>query len=45
MLLDCGANADARAEHLLQFAHMGAAFAEEIIGIASPQVRLLSIGE
>ena len=45
VLLDCGANADARAEHLLQFAYMGAIFAEEILGIASPEVRLLSIGE
>ena len=45
VLLDCGANADARAEHLLQFAHMGAVFAEEILGMPSPQVRLLSIGE
>ena len=45
VLLDCGANADARAEHLLQFAHMGAIFAEEILGIDNPEVRLLSIGE
>jgi glycerol-3-phosphate acyltransferase PlsX len=45
VLLDCGANADARPEHLLQFAHMGAIFAEEILGIANPEVRLLSIGE
>jgi phosphate acyltransferase len=45
VLLDCGANADARAEHLLQFAHMGATFAEEILGIPNPEVRLLSIGE
>ena len=45
VLLDCGANADARAEHLLQFAHMGAIFAEEILGIPNPEVRLLSIGE
>jgi glycerol-3-phosphate acyltransferase PlsX len=45
VLLDCGANADARAEHLLQFAHMGVIFAEEILGIADPVVRLLSIGE
>jgi glycerol-3-phosphate acyltransferase PlsX len=45
VLLDCGANADARAEHLLQFAHMGSIFAEEILGIANPEVRLLSIGE
>jgi phosphate acyltransferase len=45
VLLDCGANADARAEHLLQFAYMGAVFAEEILGVANPEVRLLSIGE
>src|SRR5919108_5957374 len=45
VLLDCGANAEARPEHLLQFAHMGAIFAEEILGIADPEVRLLSIGE
>jgi glycerol-3-phosphate acyltransferase PlsX len=45
VLLDCGANADARPEHLLQFAYMGAIFAEEILGIRNPEVRLLSIGE
>ena len=45
VLLDCGANADARPEHLLQFAHMGAVFAEEILGLERPEVRLLSIGE
>jgi phosphate acyltransferase len=45
VLIDAGANADARPEHLLQFAHMGAVFAEEILGVSSPEVRLLSIGE
>jgi glycerol-3-phosphate acyltransferase PlsX len=45
VLLDCGANADARAEHLLQFGYMGAIFAEEILGLPTPEVRLLSIGE
>jgi glycerol-3-phosphate acyltransferase PlsX len=45
VLLDSGANADARPEHLLQFAHMGAVFAEEILGLERPEVRLLSIGE
>ncbi len=45
VLIDAGANADARPEHLLQFAHMGATFAEEILGVAEPEVRLLSIGE
>lgn len=45
LLLDAGANADARAEHLLQFAYMGAVFAEEVLGVPTPSVRLLSIGE
>ena len=45
VLLDCGANADARPEHLLQFAHMGSIFAEEILAVPNPEVRLLSIGE
>jgi glycerol-3-phosphate acyltransferase PlsX len=45
VLLDAGANADARAEHLLQFATMGAVFAEEILDRTNPSVRLLSIGE
>jgi len=45
VLIDAGANADARPEHLLQFAHMGSIFAEEVLGIGSPRVRLLSIGE
>ena len=45
VLIDAGANADARPEHLLQFGHMGALFAEEILGASDPEVRLLSIGE
>ena len=45
VLLDCGANADARPEHLFQFAHMGALFAEEILELERPEVGLLSIGE
>jgi phosphate acyltransferase len=45
VLIDAGANADARPEHLLQFATMGAVFAEEILGIEQPEIRLLSIGE
>jgi glycerol-3-phosphate acyltransferase PlsX len=45
VLLDSGANADARPEHLLQFAFMGSIFAQEILGIERPEVRLLSIGE
>ena len=45
VLIDAGANADARAEHLVQFAHMGVVFAEELLDIREPAVRLLSIGE
>jgi glycerol-3-phosphate acyltransferase PlsX len=45
VLIDAGANADARPEHLLQFATMGSVFAEEILGVENPKVRLLSIGE
>ena len=45
VLIDSGANADARPEHLLQFAHMGVVFAQEILDVPEPSVRLLSIGE
>ena len=45
VLIDAGANADARPEHLVQFGHMGSVFAEEILDIAEPKVALLSIGE
>ena len=45
VLIDAGANADARPEHLVQFAHMGSVFAEEMLGVQRPDVRLLSIGE
>jgi glycerol-3-phosphate acyltransferase PlsX len=45
VLIDAGANADARPEHLLQFAHMGSVFAQEVLDVPEPEVRLLSIGE
>ena len=45
VLIDAGANADARPEHLVQFAHMGSVFAQEILDVDAPRVRLLSIGE
>jgi len=45
ILIDAGANADARPEHLVQFGHMGAVFAEDILEIREPSVALLSIGE
>jgi glycerol-3-phosphate acyltransferase PlsX len=45
LLLDVGANVSCRPEHLVQFAHMGAAFAQAVMGIESPRVALLSNGE
>jgi len=45
VLIDAGANADGRPEHLVQFAHMGVVFAEELLDVREPAVRLLSIGE
>ena len=45
VLVDAGANADARPEHLVQFAEMGTILAEEVLELSRPQVRLLSIGE
>jgi phosphate acyltransferase len=45
LLLDAGANADCRPEHLAQFAVMGSVFSTELLEVADPKVRLLSIGE
>jgi glycerol-3-phosphate acyltransferase PlsX len=45
LLLDVGANAEVRPEHLVQFAFMGSAFAQTVMGIADPRVALLSNGE
>jgi glycerol-3-phosphate acyltransferase PlsX len=45
VLIDSGANADAKPEHLLQFGIMGALFSEELLDVRNPEVRLLSIGE
>jgi glycerol-3-phosphate acyltransferase PlsX len=44
-LLDVGASAQARPEHLIQFAFMGAAFAKAVLGVEKPRVALLSNGE
>lgn len=44
-LLDVGANAEARREHLVQFAFMGAALASAVLGVERPRVGLLSNGE
>lgn len=45
ILLDVGANADCKPEHLVQFAHMGAAYAATVLGVPVPRVALLNIGE
>lgn len=44
LLLDIGANADCKPDYLLQFAHMGAAYAQELMGVKNPAVGLLNIG-
>jgi glycerol-3-phosphate acyltransferase PlsX len=44
-LLDVGANAEARREHIVQFAFMGAALAQIVLGVSRPRVGLLSNGE
>ena len=45
LLLDVGANADARAGDLVQFAYLGAAFSQAVLGVERPRVALLSVGE
>jgi glycerol-3-phosphate acyltransferase PlsX len=45
VLLDIGANPDSTPENLVQYAHMGALFAERVLGVVRPRVALLSIGE
>lgn len=45
ILLDVGANADCKPEYLLQFALMGRAYATTVLGVVSPRVGLLNIGE
>ena len=44
LLIDCGANVDARASHLVQFAKMGSIYMEHVIGIKSPKVGIVNIG-
>jgi glycerol-3-phosphate acyltransferase PlsX len=45
LLIDAGANVDTRPHHLLQFAHLGTIYAQDLMGIAEPRVGLLNIGE
>jgi phosphate acyltransferase len=45
LFLDVGANVEVRAQHLVQFAFLGAAFSEAVLGVERPRVALLSVGE
>ncbi|MEX2448905.1 MAG: phosphate acyltransferase PlsX [Solirubrobacterales bacterium] len=45
LFLDAGANVEVRAQHLVQFAFLGAAFSEAVLGVERPRVGLLSVGE
>lgn len=44
LLIDCGANVDARPSHLVQFAKMGSIYMENIMGIRNPRIALVNIG-
>ena len=44
LLIDCGANVDARASHLVQFAKMGSIYMEHVVGIKNPKVGIVNIG-
>jgi len=44
LLVDCGANVDARPSHLVQFARMGSIYMENIVGIRNPRVAIVNIG-
>lgn len=44
LLIDCGANVDARSSHLVQFAKMGSIYMENIMGVKNPKVGILNIG-
>ena len=44
LLIDCGANVDARPSHLVQFAKMGSVYMENVMGISNPRVAIVNIG-
>lgn len=44
LLIDCGANVDARPSHLVQFAKMGSVYMESVMGIPNPTVGIVNIG-
>lgn len=44
LLIDCGANVDARASHLVQFAKIGSIYMENVMGVKNPRVGIVNIG-
>lgn len=44
LIIDCGANVDARSSHLVQFAKMGSIYMEHVIGVKNPRVAIVNIG-
>ena len=44
LLIDCGANVDAKASNLVQFAKMGAVYMEHVVGVKNPKVAIVNIG-
>lgn len=44
LLIDCGANVDARPSHLVQFAQMGSIYMENVLGVKNPKVGIVNIG-
>lgn len=44
LLIDCGANVDARPTHLVQFAKMGSIYMENVLGVKKPKVAIVNIG-
>ena len=44
LLIDCGANVDARPSHLVQFAQMGSVYMERVMGVKNPKVAIVNIG-
>src|SRR5918996_1152960 len=45
LFLDVGANVEVRPQHLVQFAYLGAAFSQAVLGVERPRVGLLTVGE
>ena len=44
LLIDCGANTDAKASYLIQFSHMGSVYMKELMGVDNPAIGLINIG-